>query len=149
MKKYLLLLAGVLLIAAGVYFLTKEEEFDGLRSGPLPQAAQVQEEQAPEVAWRFVTEGEGTYGAPISRVFVSVNGTETDLGTTTGNCSDIAPEQLLPDEISGALCWWAGGGAEFGVFKAGAGYELRKGAQEEGTAESEGLRGGFKVLQEL
>lgn len=149
MKKYLLLLLGVLLIAAGVYFLTKDEEFDALKSPELPQAAVVEEEVQPVFAWRFVEEGEGEYGAPNTRVFVSVDGIETDLGVTTGSCSEVAPEQLLENEVSGTLCWWAGGGTEFGVFKSASGYELRKGDQEEGTAESEGFRGNFKTVLEL
>lgn len=146
MKKYLLLLLGVLLIAAGVYFLTKDEEFDALKSPELPQAAVVEEEVQPVFAWRFVEEGEGIYGAPQMRVFLSMNDMEKEIATTTGSCAELTGDRLDSGQVTSALCWWGGAGDEFAVYKEGKAYVVKKGQQDEPAPDYPGFRGNFETL---
>lgn len=158
MKKYLLLLLGVLLIAAGVYFLTKDEEFEALKSPELPQAAVVEEQQQPVFTWRFVEEGEGSYGDPKVRVFVSKDGIETEVGVYQGFCSELKggpqfegdPYALVEGQLAGVLCWWAGAGDEIGVFKEGNSYVIKTGVQGEGDGEHPHIRSGYTTtLKEI
>lgn len=100
-------------------------------------------------AWRFQTEESGD-GLPPRTTVALITGDEVhNLGGYPGSCSEIAAENLLENEVSGVLCWWAGGGDEIGVFKTGETYAVRHGIQEESTAEGDGLRGNFKTIVEL
>lgn len=146
MKKYLVLLVGVLLIAAGVYFLTKEEELDCCGAPVIPQTAQVQEESTPVFTWRFVEEGEDEYARPTVRVFLEMNGVEKELATTTGSCAELTGDRLAQGQVTSALCWWGGAGDEFGVYKEGNRYIVKRGAQDEATPDYPGFRGNFQTL---
>lgn len=114
-------------------------------SDPAPIAPQAISER-PVVSWEFVSEGEAEFGAPITRVFVVSEGNRNDLGTAQGSCSELSSTELQENQVSGALCWWAGAGEEFGVFEEQGGFVVKKGTQEEPTAESEGFRGNFESL---
>lgn len=100
----------------------------------------------PTISWEFAEEGEDEFGAPVTRVFVVANGNRSDLGTSLGSCSELSSEQFQESQVSGALCWWAGAGDEYGVFEEQGGLVVKKGIQEESTAESEGFRGQFDSL---
>lgn len=111
------------------------------------QAAVVQE---PHFSWRFETDESGDGLAPKTHVALFDGKNAYDAGVYPGTCSEIAKENLLAGEMSGVLCWFAGGGDEIGVFaNEDGGYELMHGTQDEGTAESAGFRGDFKVIAEI
>lgn len=100
--------------------------------------------------WTFVPAGtEAGTELPLTHVSVKVNGKDYDLGTHAGSCSALSDEQLLPEEVSGVLCWFGGGGNELGVFKEGNGLVIKQGVQDEGDAENGGFRGDFKTIVRL
>jgi hypothetical protein len=67
--------------------------------------------------WTFEQKGE-VDGIPQTEVTLSYKGTTHVLGTHQGNCFLIEESnwQLLPDEETGVMCYWAGGGTELGIF---------------------------------
>jgi hypothetical protein len=79
------------------------------------------------------------------------NGQKYDVGTYTGSCSVIEASawQLLENEKTGVICWWAGGGNEIGVFEESGKLVIKTGDTEEASGESEGFRGNFKLLLPL
>lgn len=93
---------------------------------------------------------EGMDASPKTRVTLTFNGKSYDVGTYTGTCSPLdattGESSLLPHEVSGVLCWWAGGGDEIGVFYENNSYVVKVGKQDEGDAKSPGFRGDFKML---
>ncbi|MEA2701709.1 MAG: hypothetical protein QOE22_418 [Candidatus Parcubacteria bacterium] len=98
-------------------------------------------------SWRFETTDADDGMAPRTEVALFTGGEAYDAGAYAGSCTEIAEENLLPGEVSGVLCWWAGGGDEIGVFRdEDLNYFLLHGIQEEGTAESDGFRGDFKEI---
>lgn len=100
--------------------------------------------------WTFDPAGESDLGVPKTTVTLRNGSTSYAVGTIEGTCFDIIASdwELLVDqgEIAGAICWFAGGGTEIGVFSDGARAIIRIGAVDEGTAESEGSRGEFQTL---
>ncbi len=96
--------------------------------------------------WTFTDAGENTAGNPQTKV--SLN--DRVIGTYEGSCSEIDGSgwTLLAGEVSGVICWFAGGGKEVGVFalESGDGYEVMEGDLDEGSAEVAGTRGNFKIL---
>jgi hypothetical protein len=101
-----------------------------------------------EFEWKFVESGTRPSGAPTTQVTLSVAGVEVPLGIYVGNCFSVAGSQweLLPREVTGAVCHWAGGGTEIGVFEEGGSLVLKEG-EVEGDAETPGTRGNFVPLK--
>jgi hypothetical protein len=64
------------------------------------------------------------------------------VGTFDGLCSVVAQPES-PNELTAALCWFAGAGDEIGVFDERGHMVIKKGVLEEPTAESPGFRGNF------
>lgn len=99
--------------------------------------------------WQFDSMGEDA-GIPKTNVTLNNGGTSYVIGTMDGSCFDITQSEwsLLTDEgeFAGAICWWAGGGKEIGVFSDGGRALIRVGEIEEGTAEGGGSRGNFQTL---
>lgn len=91
--------------------------------------------------------------APLTRVTLvdTHTGKSHDAGIQSGSCAVIEQSawKLLDQEISGVICWWAGGGTEIGVFQEGDALRIKTGLVEEGTAETAGSRGGFKTMFSL
>jgi hypothetical protein len=106
----------------------------------------------PTVSWTFEKSGDQDL-SPQNKVTLTFNGKNIEVGTYAGLCvpleAPVGDSGLLPGEVSGVLCWWAGGGDEIGVFKEGDGYVVKVGAQDEGDAQSAGFRGDFKTLMKL
>jgi len=99
--------------------------------------------------WSFIDRGVSQeLSAPQTAVALRVAGVEVQLGTYTGTCFDIKGSswEFVRNEIAGAICWWAGGGVELGVFEEDGKLVLKKGEIEEGTAEGGGFRGHFVPL---
>lgn len=99
-------------------------------------------------AWRFTELPDSEEGVPQTSVTLVADGLPRDLGTFGGKCFvvDESAWPLLPSEHSGAICYFAGGGTELGIFEENGSTTVRKGAVDEGSAETPGTRGGFKTL---
>lgn len=102
-----------------------------------------------EFAWSFVDRGvDAEAGVPKTDVALRIRGIDIPLGTYEGNCFSIAGSQwpLLQGEVAGAICYFAGGGTEIGVFEEAGQLVLKKGVVEEGDAENPGFRGNFETF---
>jgi hypothetical protein len=102
----------------------------------------------PSYSWRFEDGGEGEMGEPKTKVFLQSGEAEYELGTYTGSCMSLTESswELLSGEISGAICWFAGGGTELGIFtESDGGYALYEGVLDEGSAEIPSFRGDFTL----
>lgn len=151
MKRSVALIAVIIVIVLIIGFVLMRQK----AQAPAPEGEQVatttsQMNGEPTFAWRFSTAESGDGLAPRTQVDLIANGEVYNAGVYAGTCAEIAEENLLPGERSGVLCWWAGGGDEIGVFvDEDLNYTLLHGFQEEGTAESEGFRGDFKLIAEI
>lgn len=90
-------------------------------------------------------------GIPRATVNLGVGETKREIGEFDGVCFVIEELQweLLENEKTGVICWWAGGGKEIGVFTEGGRDVVKVGELEEGTADDLGFRGNFKTILEL
>lgn len=121
--------------------------YQGLRDTPkTPEESR--EVPSSGITFAFDPAGTDESGAPETTVSVVWGGKSYDAGTYQGNCFSIAESawELAPGEESGAICWWAGGGTEIGVFPEGNDLAVKRGFLEEGSAEVEGSRGNFTTL---
>ncbi len=103
---------------------------------------------ADQLSWEFTNRGEDTEtSAPRTQVTLHVATKAYDLGTYTGSCFDMKGSSwsLSENEVAGAICWWAGGGKEIGVFKENGGLVVKVGDLDEGSEETPGFRGNFKT----
>jgi len=142
-KGIVLILVALVLVALG-FVLMKQRAM-----APVPTAEnqQMNTETAPmSFSWRFVTTESEDGLPPRTQVALISNGDVYDAGAYAGSCAEIANENLLEGEVSAVLCWWAGGGDELGIFKEGDRYVLKRGVQEEPTAEGDGFRGNFQEI---
>ncbi|MBY0110695.1 hypothetical protein K2Y00_01685 [Patescibacteria group bacterium] len=100
----------------------------------------------PEIVWAFDPAGTDETDTPLTAVSLIWEGKTFDAGTHPGSCVAIEGSSwaLVPGEKSGAICWWAGGGVELGVFEEGGELIVKRGYLDEGSAEEEGMRGGFE-----
>lgn len=103
---------------------------------------------APVITWEFKDITDAASLTPITAVTILVDGTPREIGNLEGSCSAIGDSSwtLLPGEYAGAICYFAGGGTEIGVFKEGEGYVVKQGMVEEGDAEIPGSRANFTTL---
>lgn len=134
----------LLVIGLGVYFYMNKEA--------APDATGGESAQAPTASWAFTPAGEDPESAaPLTTVSAVINGKTHALGTYMGSCAEIAGSswQLLENEVSGVICWWAGGGTEIGVFAENGAYVVKKGQLDEGNAEIPGFRGNFETVVSL
>jgi hypothetical protein len=102
-----------------------------------------------EFTWSFVDRGvDASTSVPKTDVALRIAGVDVPLGTYDGTCTAIAGSSwpFLPNEISGAICYFAGGGKEIGVFEEGGSLVLKQGDIDEGDAEHPGTRSNFVKL---
>jgi hypothetical protein len=133
----------IILLIAGYFMLRADKRIQA----PAPEVAVTPAPSERTFAWRFTTTEESADGLPPRTDVALITNDETyDFGGFPGSCAEIAPENLLPGEVEGILCWWAGAGDEIGVFLEEGRYIVRRGFQEEPTAETEGYRGSFNDL---
>lgn len=103
-------------------------------------------EQGPDAyAWQF-SEKDGD--VPSTQVTLVYAGASYDLGAWDGTCSEQDTD-YLPGQVSKAVCWYAGGGVEFGVFEEGGKVVVKRGTLDEGSAEEAGFRGDFRTVLAL
>ncbi len=86
------------------------------------------------------------FGAPRNKVTLITKTKTYNIGTFEGNCSKIDGSSwaLLPGEIDGVICYFAGGGTEVGIYKEKESYVAKVGPISEGDAETAGQRGFFE-----
>lgn len=116
-----------------------------MRSKPTLNTEPVKE----EFAWTFVDRGiNRPTGAPTTEVTLRIAQVDIPLGIYVGSCFAIPGSAwpLLPNELTGAICYFAGAGQEIGVFEEGGTLVLKEGEIEEGDAEHPGTRGNFVPL---
>lgn len=130
-------IVAIFIVVGGLYIFT-----DVLGSSA-PEAA--------SITWQFTPAGvDEATGAEKNTVTVTVNGISRDAGTYLGSCQQITgTEALLDNELSGVLCWFAGGGDEVGVFTEGSKLVVKHGEVGEPTAETAAFRGNFTTLFEV
>lgn len=147
MQRFLILL---IVLAAGVagwwYFFVLPKAENTIIETPLATST-----PAPQWQWQFDSAGEDPQtGIPKTNVTLKNGGTSYSIGATEGTCFDIAQSdwKLLTDqgELAGAICYWAGGGSEIGVFSEDGNAVVKIGDVDEGTAETPGVRGNFRTL---
>jgi hypothetical protein len=130
-KKFILLCVGVVLIGALSMFLYRNR---------VPHYT---------FTWDFtVSSVNQDSGAPLSDVTLNANRKKYELGQYEGNCVDITTTgwKLVANEIGGAICWFAGGGTELGIFSEGKKVVIKKGVLDEGSAEESGSRGNYETV---
>lgn len=102
-----------------------------------------------DVKWSFVTkESEDEMLPPKTTVSFIAHGTTYNAGNYDGSCAEVASEQLEEGEIAGALCWFAGGGTEIGIFEENGTIAIKIRIVEEGNDEEAGFKGAFAVIAE-
>jgi len=102
-----------------------------------------------EFTWSFIDRGvDASTSIPKTDVALRIAGVDVPLGTFDGTCTAIAGSAwpFLPKEISGAICYFAGGGKEIGVFEEQGKLVLKQGDVSEGDAEHPGTRDNFVLL---
>lgn len=136
-KVSLAIIAAALIIAGAVIWY--ERTHTQADTGPL----------ASEFTWSFTDLGvDASTSVPKTDVALAIAGVNVRLGIFEGNCFAVAGSQwpLLQGELSGAICYWAGGGKEVGVFQDGNKLVLKEGDIDEGSDDSPGVRGNFTPL---
>lgn len=148
MKHLIIALVALALIIGAIYVINRNDT-------AMPEAGEVPVEEnaaaggiAPAIAWEFEDAGE-VDGIPQTRVKAFIDGTTHELGVSQGSCAEIEAENLQENQVSGALCWYAGAGDEYAIFLENERYVVKKGVQEEPTAESQGFRGDFETILSL
>lgn len=99
--------------------------------------------------WEFKDTGVATeYGAPVMSVKLTYNGKTYDFSGYEGSCFDVKGSawSLVEGELAGAICYFAGGGYEIGIFSEGGKMVAKKGVLSEGDAETPSFRGDFTQL---
>lgn len=102
--------------------------------------------------WSFQNMGtEEDTGASITAVTLRADGVTHEIGTYQGDCFVIEGSdwEYQEHEVSGAICWFAGGGSEIGVFNENGSRVVKVGDLDEGSAETAGVRGNFRTVVEL
>jgi hypothetical protein len=140
----------VVLVLVFIAFLTlspKEEQGNLVSNEPDEVATNLGLPSDDRFSWSFDSLGEDpeTF-APKTSVRLHKGSKAYDVGTYSGSCTDVQDAELEDNQTMGALCWWAGFGDEVGVFRENGGHVLKHREIEEGTAESAGFIGQWKVL---
>ncbi|TSC86542.1 MAG: hypothetical protein G01um10148_528 [Parcubacteria group bacterium Gr01-1014_8] len=137
MKKTLVVGGAMLLAGFGFYLhdISKMTEAAPIVSG--------------DVIWVIEAAGEDPESAaPLSSVAIKRGAKTYELGTYAGSCFEIdnVSWKLYEGELTGVICWFAGGGEELGVFGEGSWLVVKRGQLDEGSAETPGVRGNFKQI---
>jgi len=136
--------AVLAVVLIGGYFTYKGLSDDDVGVVQAPQIP----DSASSVVWAFDPAGTDESDAPLTSVSVIAAGKTYDAGTYQGSCFTVADSswELLPGELTGAICWWAGAGTEVGLFEEGDELVVKRGYLEEGTEETGPTRGEFSTL---
>ena len=138
---------SIALLVGGFWFLVWSENPNEPEELPV-DLSEADTPVAPRVVWESAVVREDAFGMPVSEVHATIAGTRYDMGTAEGTCAEMT-ENLLINEASAYVCWFAGAGTEFGLFERGGTVTLEKGVIEEGSAEVEGYRGDFTIIHTI
>ena len=114
-----------------------------------------QSPKSPSVSYSWqltdLTEDPEKPGIPQTDVTLMVGERTIPLGTFDGPCTVVEESEwpLLQGEKSGAICWWAGGGSEVGVFLEYGHDVVKVGQLDEGSSEISPTRGNFVTIVTL
>lgn len=154
-QKALIAILVVLVVGLGVAFamtrsaapvVAPTQETDVTSTGAVAAPASA---PAGTYTWNFVDMGEDPeLNASRTKVSLVTGGKSHDLGTFQGTCA-VKTTDLLANEKSAALCWFAGAGDELGVFEEGGKLVVKHGEVQEPSGEGEGFRGNFKTVLAL
>jgi hypothetical protein len=102
----------------------------------------------PSFLWEFFPAGDDELGTPRTSVTLSINGEVHEVGTFDGSCLVVngSSWELVENELTGVICWFAGGGDEVGVFYEEGEYVVKQGVLEEGAEGESGMRGSYETL---
>lgn len=100
-----------------------------------------------EYTWSFEEMSEQD-GIPQTQVSIVTENSTRVVGTYPGSCFEQA-DDLLPNQKSKVVCWYAGGGYEIGVFSENGVDVVKVGEVDEGSAETPGFRGNFQTIIDL
>lgn len=157
-KGTLIAIIVLVIIAAGAFLLYQHAAapapaVPGSSTSSVPTATTTSNAQQESFTWRFTDTAAPDATEPSTGVtlVLGTTGKSYDLGKYVGSCSAIdgSSWKLVEGELSGVICWWAGGGTELGVFRDGSNFVVKTGLLDEGTAETPGMRGSFKTLLTL
>lgn len=141
---------GALAVALIAYYVVTSSNKTPEAPAPVTQEeeATAAQEGNTSILWEFgVMSEDPETGAPMREVSITYKGVKRVVGTYMGSCSVVEDSSwpLLENELTGVICWFAGGGSEVGVFYEDGKRIVKVGVLEEGTAQSEGMRGGFET----
>ncbi|MFZ2886800.1 MAG: hypothetical protein WA021_03200 [Minisyncoccia bacterium] len=151
MKYITIVFLLIVAIAGGLFFIGSKAPVSGTETPTTMQdesnAANTESERASGGSWTFEDAGEKD-GIPQTKVSYGVNGKVTAVGTFEGHCADMEGSAWTKRDgaSAGAICWFAGGGTEIGVFLEGGKYVIKTAVLDEGTAEEGGVRGEMRAL---
>lgn len=149
-RSWMWVVLALIVLGALGYLLTNQKA-----NAPLQEENEEREESVietgdrPSFLWEFFPAGEDAQtGASRTQVSLSVNGEARDVGTFDGSCLVLngSAWELAENELTGVICWFAGGGDEVGVFYENGEYVVKQGVLEEGMEGEQGLRGNYEVL---
>ncbi len=135
MNKAIAVVVAIIVVGAAAYFLMGGTQVQA--PGGSSQA----------YAWTF-EDSTTDEASPKTTVKLSAGGAISTIGTFSGSCAEQDTD-LLPNEKSKVVCWWAGGGEEIGIFTENGKDVVNVGQIDEGTAEEGGFRGDFETVLEL
>ena len=147
----LIIVLVVMVLGGVVYAAMNPQVFQTLMGGAAQKNEGINADAKTSIAWRFTNAGE-VEGTPYTNVKVLINGTAYETSKFVGSCSEIGAnggidgKGLLAGELSGAQCWFAGGGNEIGVFASeDGGFEIMVGELGEGEEGAGMFRGNFSI----
>lgn len=118
---------------------------------PEQKAEVLKVETPPTFALTFLEEAVGSGGVkyPHTKVELVYGSKKYDVGTYVGSCSSVQKKELLPGEISGVFCWYAGSGDELRLISTDGVYRVLHRELEEGSAEYDGYRTEYEKVLEI
>lgn len=155
MKKILLivLILGAGILSVAFFYMQKKDvrQTESTLTTEIAAQTETKDSKSIDFDWTIEELGENEDFIPIASIKLNITGAANqryDLGNFSGNCFEIHGSnwERLKNEISGVICWWAGGGEEIGVFEENGRLEIKKGVLEEGGPDAENLRGNFKTI---
>ena len=105
---------------------TKKETDD---KGNIPGSSNTNKNKSPELKWEFKTLGEGTYGVPITEVYLVVAKSrilieKKEFGFSEFVKSNYTDYHIPESALIACRGWWAGAGIDYWVIRTDGGYEV-------------------------
>jgi len=138
--------AGVLTLVFSVLITTGVIKIGGDAINPYVAKNPISRE---DIVWSFVEKEESDgLNPPRSEVSLQIKDKKYSAGIYDGSCATQNTEMII-NQISRTICWWAGGGTEIGVFVEDKKTVLKRRPVDEGSAEYPSFVAPFEVLLEL